>query len=566
MSKQLQLQNIDGKKYLVYPFRSIREVDDIILQLLNEAEQEGFLESSIRKSQKVVAYNIDHLTSLADLPDRVLTREQFISVLQDLLDMLVYLEDSFIGPEYIAFDRDEVYVDPDTCKLYLAILPVQSPGASSSLQNCVLDLISKFTSGEGDPFSADAIMRTTSGMSKISDLQNLIRHLQEFADTQPEVSAAPAAEEAAEEIPPAEEAILEIPAAEEASAVEEPALEISAAEEGPAVEEVVPEIPAAEEAPAVEEPVLEIPAAEETPTVEEVVPEIPAAEEAPAVEEAALEIPAAEEAPAVKEVVPEIPAAEEVPAVEEAAPEIPAAEEVPAVEEAAPEIAPIEEKAAEADSSDAETKDLISEVIAEEKTSGEEAVPIFEKAIEIDIDQPAGVESAADNTLIFNKELKSELAAVFSAPEEAEKENEELKEIEKAMDEPEAEEITDEIPVSELEEQLAQKEVITVSGRKPAYLFRKKTSELIPLSGIPFLLGKIPTACDYLISDNPAVSRIHAVIRYSEEEAFYYIVDCGTTNNTYLNGKKIPKGKGVRLYDKDRLHLATEEFVFNHQN
>ena len=534
MSKQLQLQNIDGKKYLVYPFRSIREVDDIILQLLNEAEQEGFLESSIRKSQKVVAYNIDHLTSLADLPDRVLTREQFISVLQDLLDMLVYLEDSFIGPEYIAFDRDEVYVDPDTCKLYLAILPVQSPGASSSLQNCVLDLISKFTSGEGDPFSADAIMRTTSGMSKISDLQNLIRHLQEFADTQPEVSAAPAAEEAAEEIPPAEEAILEIPAAEEASAVEEPALEISAAEEGPAVEEVVPEIPAAEEAPAVEE--------------------------------AALEIPAAEEAPAVKEVVPEIPAAEEVPAVEEAAPEIPAAEEVPAVEEAAPEIAPIEEKAAEADSSDAETKDLISEVIAEEKTSGEEAVPIFEKAIEIDIDQPAGVESAADNTLIFNKELKSELAAVFSAPEEAEKENEELKEIEKAMDEPEAEEITDEIPVSELEEQLAQKEVITVSGRKPAYLFRKKTSELIPLSGIPFLLGKIPTACDYLISDNPAVSRIHAVIRYSEEEAFYYIVDCGTTNNTYLNGKKIPKGKGVRLYDKDRLHLATEEFVFNHQN
>ena len=146
------------------------------------------------------------------------------------------------------------------------------------------------------------------------------------------------------------------------------------------------------------------------------------------------------------------------------------------------------------------------------------------------------------------------------------KENEELKEIEKAMDEPEAEEITDEIPVSELEEQLAQKEVITVSGRKPAYLFRKKTSELIPLSGIPFLLGKIPTACDYLISDNPAVSRIHAVIRYSEEEACYYIVDCGTTNNTYLNGKKIPKGKGVRLYDKDRLHLATEEFVFNHQN
>ncbi len=97
----------------------------------------------------------------------------------------------------------------------------------------------------------------------------------------------------------------------------------------------------------------------------------------------------------------------------------------------------------------------------------------------------------------------------------------------------------------------------------PAFLLRRKTGEIIPLLSSPFIIGKVPLACDYVVSSNPTLSRIHAFIRYDAGSSTYYIVDCSSTNHIYLDGTRIEDSEPVPLKDKMKIHLATEEFIFN---
>ena len=465
MSRDFQLQEIDGKKFLTYPVHSIREVDDIILQLLNDAEQEGFLKSSVIRPRKEIAFDTRDLTCLKDLAPQILSPGEFIAVLKDLEDMLSYLEESFIGPEYVNFEDTAVFTDPETKKLYLTVLPLQNPGHDDiGLQDLVMNLIRKYSPEQPDTFYDAAAAKTSAGMTKLSDLQNLIRNLQDEAaknsaavedaddrtlifhnEAGAGLAAALAAAEAANKSAVQEEAVVK----------EEPAPEAAAEEEAPAEEPVAEEVAPAEEPVAEEVP-------EEEPAAEEEVP----AEEPAAEEEVPAEEPAAEE---------EVPAEEPV-----------AEEEVPAEEPVAEEEVPAEEPAAE-------------EEVPAEEPAAEEEVPA---------EEPAAEEEAP-------------------------------------AEEPAAEEETS-VPA--------------------AYLFRKKSSELIQIQGNPFVIGKVPLACDYVITDNPALSRIHAMIRYIEEEEAYYIVDCNSTNHIYLNGVRVTGQQIARLADKDRIHLATEEFVFNIQS
>lgn len=102
-----------------------------------------------------------------------------------------------------------------------------------------------------------------------------------------------------------------------------------------------------------------------------------------------------------------------------------------------------------------------------------------------------------------------------------------------------------------------------LAERDAAYLIRRRNGEVINLQQDIFIIGKIPFCCDYLVSDNPAVSRIHAIIRYNNDSRKFYIFDCRSTNHVYINGKKIAAEEAVELHDLDRIFLATEEFVYH---
>ena len=310
MSNIFNSQIIASQKVLTYNYESLRDIDDIIIQLINESADKGFLKTAVSRKDGMLVYQTADLIPLAECrPDRP-DRQTLLRFYKDLYDMLLFLEDSFIDSSYVVFDSSYVYTAPDTGKLYLAVIPISNLSADTGKLGSLLSgLLEVFGKNEPGDFRS-AVSEKISGLSAdVYGLKELIMYLEgQGNDSEAE-----------------------------------------------------------------------------------------------------------------------------------------AAEEIPAAAEQEPETA---------DAADSRTS-------------------------------------------------------------------------------------------------------------APAFLLRRKTGEIIPLSGSPFIIGKVPLACDYVVSNNPSLSRIHAFIRYEKDEDQYYIIDCNSTNHIYLDGVRIEDSEPVKLNDKTRIHLATEEFVFN---
>ena len=93
-----------------------------------------------------------------------------------------------------------------------------------------------------------------------------------------------------------------------------------------------------------------------------------------------------------------------------------------------------------------------------------------------------------------------------------------------------------------------------------AYLVRKRTHEKIRINRNVFKIGKDASCVDYCVEDNPTVSRNHAdIVRKSDS---YYLIDKGSLNHTFINGKKLEAGKFRKLANGCLLQLSDEVFEF----
>lgn len=93
-----------------------------------------------------------------------------------------------------------------------------------------------------------------------------------------------------------------------------------------------------------------------------------------------------------------------------------------------------------------------------------------------------------------------------------------------------------------------------------ATLIRCATGERIILQKPNFLIGKEKERVDYCISNNNAISRVHAMfIRMNNQ---YYLMDKKATNKTMLNGKILIPEQQYLLHDGDQIMFANEEFTF----
>lgn len=92
------------------------------------------------------------------------------------------------------------------------------------------------------------------------------------------------------------------------------------------------------------------------------------------------------------------------------------------------------------------------------------------------------------------------------------------------------------------------------------YMVRKRTKERIIINRNLFKLGKDASYVDYCIKDNPAVSRNHAdIVRKADG---FYLIDKGSLNHTFVNGKKVVEGEYRKLEDGCLIQLANEVFEF----
>lgn len=93
-------------------------------------------------------------------------------------------------------------------------------------------------------------------------------------------------------------------------------------------------------------------------------------------------------------------------------------------------------------------------------------------------------------------------------------------------------------------------------------LTRQKTGERVMCNTDCLRIGKTPGLCDYVVEGNPAVSKHHADIILGND-GDYYIVDCKSTNGSYIDGIKLVPDEQVSLGNKCQVQLANEIFIFS---
>ena len=74
-----------------------------------------------------------------------------------------------------------------------------------------------------------------------------------------------------------------------------------------------------------------------------------------------------------------------------------------------------------------------------------------------------------------------------------------------------------------------------------------------------YLLGKSSERVDGVIAGNPAISRVHCKI--SREGGAFYITDMGSSNGTFLDGKRLAPSERARIGADSRIKIANMEFM-----
>ncbi len=91
-------------------------------------------------------------------------------------------------------------------------------------------------------------------------------------------------------------------------------------------------------------------------------------------------------------------------------------------------------------------------------------------------------------------------------------------------------------------------------------LHRVLTDEKISINKPVFRIGKEQSYTDYFVNNNSAVSRSHADIVTRGER--YFVIDLNSKNRTFINDQALQVQQETEIFDKDRLRLANEEFIF----
>lgn len=92
-------------------------------------------------------------------------------------------------------------------------------------------------------------------------------------------------------------------------------------------------------------------------------------------------------------------------------------------------------------------------------------------------------------------------------------------------------------------------------------LTRAKTGEKVRLNTADFTIGKEVARVNYCIMDNTSVSRIHA--RFTNRSGAAFVTDLGSTNGTFVNGRRLAPNTETRLNEGDKITIADEKFTYS---
>lgn len=91
-------------------------------------------------------------------------------------------------------------------------------------------------------------------------------------------------------------------------------------------------------------------------------------------------------------------------------------------------------------------------------------------------------------------------------------------------------------------------------------IVRKRTNELAYVDRSTFVIGSKRGGVDFLVQNNPAISRRHAAI--ITRRGSYFLKDMGSSNGVFLGGQRLQRNQETALSPGSGFTLADEEFLF----
>lgn len=94
---------------------------------------------------------------------------------------------------------------------------------------------------------------------------------------------------------------------------------------------------------------------------------------------------------------------------------------------------------------------------------------------------------------------------------------------------------------------------------KDWYIKSLEDNREIKVSREQFILGKSKERAHGIISGNTAISRVHCEIILDGNQA--YVTDLGSSNGTFVNGRRIQQGVHEKITEGSKLRLANMDFI-----
>lgn len=94
------------------------------------------------------------------------------------------------------------------------------------------------------------------------------------------------------------------------------------------------------------------------------------------------------------------------------------------------------------------------------------------------------------------------------------------------------------------------------------YIIRKSNGNKVYIDKDSFLIGR-SSACDYVISDKPDISRKHATIIKEKNEC--YIRDEESSFGTFVDGRKLEANVKTKIGPGELIRLSGEEFKISYE-
>ena len=115
----------EGKKYLIYNKKPEEKIDPVTMEMMSNNQIGSLLsfESIQIDGALTLKYNVTGLESLKDYFSGVVGKTKLLNVMEGIIEAFLEAEDYFLDLSSYALEEEYIYIQPDTAKVFMVVLP-----------------------------------------------------------------------------------------------------------------------------------------------------------------------------------------------------------------------------------------------------------------------------------------------------------------------------------------------------------------------------------------------------------------------------------------------------------